>query len=257
MDVDGGTLELMEIRMLGTGSAFSKKYDNCNALVSAGGSRLLIDCGFTAPRALHAMKIAFEQLDGIFITHLHADHTGGLEEIAFVSKYVLKRKPRLFVPQALRDPLWHYSLRGGLESPEEGFVTLDDYFDVSVVPEREGGSELLPGLNVELAPTKHIAGKASYGVILNGLVYYSSDSRFDGEGLQRLYRDRGVRYILHDCQLESPGAVHTTLAELLTLPEELQRNLYLTHYGDRKDEFVGQTGWMTFLEQRRSYTFQP
>lgn len=39
----------LQLQMLGTGSAFAKKYFNNNALLGDGSFTLLIDCGITAP----------------------------------------------------------------------------------------------------------------------------------------------------------------------------------------------------------------
>src|SRR3982074_1147612 len=118
----------LSIQMLGTGFAFSKKYYNNNALVQCNGFNLLVDCGFTAPRALHDLNIKPHQIDGVFITHLHADHIGGLEEFAFQMMYTYKKKPVLFIPKALRHGLWEYSLKGGLENPAENINSLEHYF---------------------------------------------------------------------------------------------------------------------------------
>ncbi|MDF2718574.1 MAG: beta-lactamase protein, partial [Paenibacillus sp.] len=69
----------MEIRMIGTGQAFAKKYFNNNALVTCNGYTLLIDFGITAPLAMHHMNVPLDAIDGVFVTHLHADHIGGFE----------------------------------------------------------------------------------------------------------------------------------------------------------------------------------
>ncbi|WP_284638829.1 MBL fold metallo-hydrolase [Paenibacillus silviterrae] len=243
----------LQIQMIGTGSAFSKSYYNNNALVSSNGYNLLIDCGFTAPRALFELNIPIPQIDAVFISHIHADHIGGLEEMAFQLKYRYQHKLKLLVPEALLAPLWEHSLRGGLENLAEGITCLEDYFDV--VPLHEGKHELHPGLVMEIFQTEHIPRKASYSVIFNDSVFYSADAKFDYELLVRLSDQRGIRYILHDCVLGGSGAVHATLDELLTLPEHIQRKVLLMHYSDNMPEYKGRTGNMSFIEQFKLYTF--
>lgn len=43
----------LRIQMIGTGSAFAKKYFNNNALIYTKIGKLLVDCGITAPQALY------------------------------------------------------------------------------------------------------------------------------------------------------------------------------------------------------------
>lgn len=104
----------MKITMVGTGSAFAKRFDNNNALIEVDEFRLLVDCGITLPRALHEMDIQFVDLDAVLISHIHGDHVGGLEELAFQMMFKFKRKPVLYLAQQLIKPLWENTLRGGL-----------------------------------------------------------------------------------------------------------------------------------------------
>jgi ribonuclease BN (tRNA processing enzyme) len=242
--------------MIGTGSAFTKRYYNTSALVHGSTFKLLIDCGTTAPRSLHELGIEPNQLDGILITHLHADHIGGLEEMAFRLYYSYGRKRvKLFVPETLVQPLWDYSLRGGLEDTVEGLTSLSDYFDV--VPHRDGVQHQIAGdLMIEPLRTRHIDGKNSYSLIINDILFYSADMVFSPDLLKHLTEKRGCRHIFHDCQLTPPGIVHTTLDELLTLPEELQRIIYLMHYSDDMEQHAHRAGHMTFLRQHATYVLK-
>jgi hydroxyacylglutathione hydrolase len=243
------------VKMLGTGSAFATKYDNNNALLTCNGYTLLIDCGVTAPRALHKLGVPFDQIDGVFISHLHADHFGGLEEFAFQMYYVYKKRPVLWIPSVLRGPVWENTLKGGMDNPAENISTLDGYFDVR---ELHVGSihTIHPGFTLEIMPTVHIPGKPSFSLYINQSLYYSADSMFDAERLLALYKDRGLKTIMHDCQLSGQGLIHATLDELLTLPEELQAITKLMHYGDSKEAYVGRTGRMNFMEPQVPYIFK-
>ncbi len=244
----------MHIRMLGTGSAFSKKYDNNNALVTYAGHRLLIDCGVTASRALHQMQVELPEISGVLITHLHADHVGGLEEYGLRMKYVYNKKPILFITEELATLLWERTLRGGMEDAVEGLVKLEHFFDVVFLPEDQA-IEIFPGFYVELIRTQHIPGKLSYSLFLNHELFYSSDIVFTPELLTDIYEQRNCKYILHDCELSSNPTVHCTLNQLLTLPQELQSKIWLYHYGDTMESFIGKTGAMRFMVQKFDYHF--
>lgn len=240
----------MKLQMLGTGSAFAKKFYNNNALLVSEGRTLMLDCGITAPRALYDLGKSFDEIDALLITHIHADHVGGMEEFAYQMKFIYKRKPVLYVEESLIAPLWNHCLRGGLE--QEGFTRLEDYFEVRPLTAGRP-SELLPGLKAELLLTRHIPNKPSFSILFNDHFFYTADMTFDRELLERLVEERGVNVIFHDCQLHPPGVVHADLSMLLTLPEELQRIVYLMHYGDDQPDFVGRTGQMTFIRQHQIY----
>ena len=236
--------------MIGTGSAFSKRYYNNNALVYTDGFTLLIDCGVTAPTSLHQLDKPLSEIDAILITHIHADHVGGLEEFAFRMKFQYDRKPVLYIAESLVQPIWENTLKGGLVQNE--WQELEDFFEVR--PLQAGvPAQLAPGLTVELMETPHIPGKQSYSVYINDHFFYSADMRFHPSLLGSLIKQRGCNVIFHDCQLQSPGIVHASLEELLTLPEWIQERIWLVHYADDRNDYIGRTGNMQFLDQHQVY----
>ncbi|MBW7473600.1 MBL fold metallo-hydrolase [Paenibacillus oenotherae] len=237
--------------MLGTGSAFAKNYYNTNAICYSQGHKILLDCGTTAPLSLHQIGHKFCDIDALLVSHIHADHIGGIEEFAFQMKYVYQKKAKLFVPSPLIETLWEESLSGGLKTEE--FPTLDDYFEVHLL-EAGRKQELIPGFSVEPILTNHIPKKPSFSYYINDHFFYSADMKFEPQLLEQLYQ-RGCTAIFHDCQLTPPGLVHTTLEELLSLPEHLQELIWLMHYDDNKSEYEGLTGKMRFVEQHELYTF--
>lgn len=242
----------LRLQMLGTGGAFAKKYYNNNALLYADDFTLLIDCGITAPMALHAIGKPVDDIDAVLITHIHGDHVGGLEELAFRRKFGSAHKPILYIAENLVEPMWENTLKGGLS--QDGVIdSLNDVFDVHLLTEGQP-AQLAPELTVELIRTPHIPGKPSYSLYMNEEIFYSADKTFQPELLEKLVRERGCRRILHEVQLTGPGEVHTTLQELLTLPPEIQRQILLMHYGDEMESFRGATGEMDFLLQHEVYT---
>ncbi|MDF2717719.1 MAG: ribonuclease, partial [Paenibacillus sp.] len=206
-----------------------------------------------APLAMHHMNVPLDAIDGVFVTHLHADHIGGFEELMLRLKFHYNKKPTLFIEEHLIAPFWEHSLKGGLEFGADRRQSLGDFFHI--VPLSVGvPKEIHPGFRLEILPTRHFLDMPSYSVILNDQLFYSGDTVFDPE-LIRTVHERGCLYLLHDCQLEGHGLVHATLAELLTLPEEIQQKTWLMHYGDNMDHFIGKTGSMTFMIQHKTYSF--
>lgn len=238
------------LQMLGTGNSIAKNYFNNNALLYAGGKTLLVDCGITAPLALHELGKSFRDVDAVLITHIHGDHVGGLEELAVTLKAEGRKMP-LYLASALVEPLWDHSLMGGLYRKGEA-EALTDLFDVRPL-ETGLPHTLLPGLQIELLQTLHVPGKDSYSLYINDSVFYSADVVFQPGLLIELAYNRGCRCILHDCQLEGTGHVHATLEELRTLPDDIRPLIRLMHYGDEKPDYVGRTGEMSFVEQHVLY----
>ena len=89
----------LEIIPLGAGSALSRDYDNSNFLlkVHAKGTvkHYLLDCGITAPK-LWKRRYQSVKLDGVILTHTHADHAGGIEEVGYHYKFYFKEKLPLY-----------------------------------------------------------------------------------------------------------------------------------------------------------------
>ncbi|MNJ48466.1 ribonuclease Z [compost metagenome] len=240
----------LHLQMLGTGGAFAKRYYNNNALLYTDHFTLLIDCGITAPLALHQINKPMNEIDAVLITHIHGDHVGGLEEFAFRMKYGHGRKPLLYVPELLAEPLWENTLKGGLG--QDGIDSLEDAFNVHLLCEGQT-TELANSLALEIIRTPHIPGKNSYSLYINNEVFYSADMIFQPALLSELVYQRGCRKILHEVQLTAPGQVHTTLDELLSLPADIREKILLMHYGDEMESYVEKTKDMEFLRQHEVY----
>jgi ribonuclease BN (tRNA processing enzyme) len=147
----------VKITIVGCGNAFSMINFNQSFLLEEEGKRLLIDCGSRIPPALVNAGVKPSEIDAVYISHAHADHIGGLEELAF-SRYDWQRHPRrwddyvfsgggghdrdyldpsvryvsyapkIIANEKLMDELWNYSLRGGLDSMEGFDSTLETFF---------------------------------------------------------------------------------------------------------------------------------
>lgn len=238
----------MDMIMLGTGGGFSKKYYNNNALFNLNGYRLLIDCGSTAHRSLHELGLSWEKdVDGVLVTHIHADHVGGLEEIALEGKFKYGKKIDLFAAEQLLPLLWENSLKGGVGDDDNG--RLEDFFRVTPLP--TDSVFRIGGMEMSFHRTQHVPGKLSYGLTI-GPLFYSSDSRFDERLLLSLPSD--IRYILHDCSMTSSD-FHASLEELLSLPAEVRQKIWLMHYTDDLQEYedAGRLGKLNVLRQHRLY----
>ncbi len=252
---DNSVLELknsgrLQVFFVGTGSAFSKRYFQTNVLVVKGEDHLLIDCGTLCPYALEKnYGLELKQIDNLLLTHPHADHIGGVEELALVDRYVKKQKGNLVITDEFKQLLWDESLKGGLKVNEEGPLTLDDYF-VQVKPELletepfELYETNIGSINLKLFRTRHVTCddsdvfQISYGVIIDDKVLFPSDTQFNPQQLDYLIQKYPVKVIFHDCDFSGfSESVHASYNQLKTLPAEIRKMMYLCHYNGKAENF--------------------
>src|SRR5215470_7847750 len=105
-----------ELNILGCGSAFPTiRHSFSSQIVNFWGELYMIDCGEGSQFQFRAMKLKFQQLNHIFISHLHGDHCFGL--LGLVSMLgLLGRTADLYIhshPDAeyLFQPLIKYSCK--------------------------------------------------------------------------------------------------------------------------------------------------
>ncbi|MDA8411615.1 MAG: MBL fold metallo-hydrolase [Treponema sp.] len=269
LSTEGG----LAVTFVGTGGAFSKRFYQTNIIVAKGETHLLVDCGTRTPEALDKLGIPITRIERFLITHTHADHIGGLEEAMLMNRYFAKKKARIIITDLLRGILWNQSLRGGASWNEvhDGKALNFDDFWLQEKPKRiRGGDRELATirvgpLEIALFRTMHIPDSAagwedsfpSYGMIFDGRVLFSSDTRFDPGLLEWTQGLFPIETIFHDVQLFS-GGVHASLDELSSLPVATRAKMVLMHYGDKMPEMVdkvGELGFAGIAEQGKTYRF--
>jgi len=263
----------LSITFIGVGSAFTKKFYQNNALVVKNNDHALVDCGTRTPEALAAMGLSVTDVHNYLITHSHADHIGGLEEVMLLNRYVARQKPTMIAPAAYRKFLWKHSLKGGASYNERidgKFLRFGDLWNVvDTVPVAGADRELcearVGSIKFAMFRTKHIPDSApswrssspSYGVMIDDRILFTSDTRFDPELIEFLADRYRIDAIFHDCQLYS-GGVHASLDELADLPAAVRAKTRLMHFGDAVENHVEKAaalGFMGFVRQGEPYIF--
>ncbi|MBF0276177.1 MAG: MBL fold metallo-hydrolase [SAR324 cluster bacterium] len=261
---------MIKVSFMGVGSAFSRKNSTSSILVESGSIKMLVDCGTPVIKSIQDFGLSFKDITHIFVTHLHADHIGGLEFLALECRFHLKHRPKIVSTASLLKRLWNFSLKGGLEYVEATFgdatpQTLNDYFEcVSIQAEEWFRISTEDPIQLFAHASDHVLGMESYSLefsedphIKEKTILFTGDTRLDPKLLEHA-RDN-CQHVLHDCQLFDSGennkfGVHTSYQQLLKLPPEIRQCLWLYHYGDTPLPDAKNDGFLGFIEHHQSFT---
>ncbi|HSW47010.1 MAG TPA: MBL fold metallo-hydrolase [Phycisphaerae bacterium] len=293
---------MLTLTFLGVGSAFAKRNFNSNLLIEAWqhgpdsqdkpDDSLIVDFGSTGPQALYELMqrpgfaylnnngtINYPAIHRVFITHQHADHIGGLEEMALMNRYFYrdldKTKPykaQIISAASILSDLWDNSLKGGLVAMAGRYALLQDYFFILALNHQEPGQDgftLFRRYRLTLFPTDHIQIERkfdwpSFGLFIEDTAtgqaaFFSGDTRFGFEDYGHMMERS--RICFHEVQLtDEENPVHSLLNEVRTLPEAIRRKTWLYHYGDNWDcgefDFVPDEFAGFAIPQRRFTLFE-
>lgn len=240
----------MKLTFLGSGSAFTVggNYHSNMLLESNLHKKLLIDCGSDVRLSLYEQGYSYQDAQDVYISHLHADHAGGLEWLAFSSKFNKnKQKPRLYLSQELPEQLWYHHLFASLNPAKDPSINLSSFFEVRAISNSEFEWE---GICFHLIPTTHItfpSGKMpSYGLWFKAegkAVLITTDAQLTAD-IQELYDQSDI--IFQDCETSNEkSGVHAHYTELMRLKPEIKSKMWLYHYQPgalpdaKKDGFQG------------------
>lgn len=257
----------MKLKFLGVGSAFAPLTlgQSNMILTSDSGKILMVDCGMTAPYIFKdELKLNVQDIDALYVSHLHADHIGGIEWLAFMRFFVPKKdvngnpiKPKLIMIKSLMEELWETSLKGGLQSVEGRIMNLTDYFEC--IPLMENEPFTWEGMTFHPVQTIHVMSgyifKHSYGLFIqnpNGFkTFLTTDTQFCPYQLRAFYNQADL--ILHDCET-SPfkSHVHAHYEDLKTLDATTKAKMQLYHYQTVKTEWKDD-GFQGFIEKGQEF----
>ena len=228
----------MKILFLGTGSAFCLKNYHSNALIIQNNKKLLIDAGSDIRFALAEQNLSYKDIDSVYISHFHNDHTGGLEYLAFKSFFDTdKKKIQLLIHKNFVDILWENSLKASMGMIFDKQHTINDFFDVVALEK----SFIWEDVKFELIETQHVTvsnfDTPVFGllIIADKKLYITGDTRFLPELLNKIYNISDI--IIHDTETShDKSIIHASYDDLIKLSPDIKAKSYLWHYQDNVTE---------------------
>ena len=257
----------MKLKFIGVGGAFAPMSigQSNMLLISDTGAKMLIDCGMTAPYILtEELKLTHKDIDAVWISHLHADHIGGLEWFAFLRYFAPRKdannnviKPELYSVQTVLEELWENSLKGGLASIEGKVMHMTDYFKCIPIPVNQS----FKWHEATLTPvqTIHVMSgyvfKHSYGLLIKTdkkTTFLTTDTQFAPYQLRAFYERADL--IFHDCETsEFKSHVHAHYTDLNQyLTPDIKSKMWL-YYCNFPIPTVKEDGFAGFVSKHQEF----
>lgn len=258
---------------LGCGAAFARTLGQNNFIIVKGQTHLMIDCGTKAPSRLRSLGLEVTEVRNFLMTHSHADHIGGLEEVMLMGRYVARRKPVAYIDSQYQRMLWNESLKGGAAANERyngKYLRFEDFWEI-VRPSQEDAlprdtkSFDIGELNVKVFRTNHFPEQAkswetatySVGLLIDDRVLFSGDTKFDASLVADFDSHYDIEWIFQDAQFFT-GGIHASVEELASLPESVRSRMMLMHYADSwQDHYdtIRSLGFHDFVREWSFYDF--
>ena len=169
----------MRLTVIGSGDAFGSggRLNTC-FLIETDTRKVLLDCGASSLVALKAREIDPNTIDGVFLSHLHGDHFGGLPFLLLDGQHLSRRSRALTVagPPGTRS-----RLEAALEVFYPGSTKQPWRFALDVVEITPSVPDLVLGFAVQTAEVIHYSGAPSTAVRLTDgrtVLSYSGDTEW-------------------------------------------------------------------------------
>ena len=196
------TADVMVVTLLGTGTPRPEIERGSSAvLVEAGTQKLLFDAGRGVARRIYQLRLDYNTINKIFITHLHYDHIIGLPDL-MLSGWVFQRTDpiRLWGPTGSKQHVQQIqkayvadiSLRKQhTDLPKEGIRVDVREIDEGIVYSEEG-------LTVEAIEVDHGVVKPAFGYRIDykgRSLVFSGDTRYSEKIAEHA---KGVDLLIHE-----------------------------------------------------------
>lgn len=201
--VSPGHAEEIRVTLLGTGDPRPvMEHFGPSILVEAADEKFIFDAGRGALQRLTQLGISYDQIDGVFFTHLHSDHVVGFPDLWLTGWLISRRERplRVFGPAGTRQMLDHltqaYSFDIAIRIADDGVAESGSQFEVVEVDngfEWSHGDISVLAFDVDHRPVEPAMG---YRIDFAGRsVALSGDTRYSENLIEHAV---GVDLIVHE-----------------------------------------------------------
>ena len=240
------------VTFAGSGDAFGSggRFQACIHVSRPQGAPFLMDCGATSLTALKRLGLAPSDVGVVFVSHLHADHYGGLPFLILDGQFVRRLAPLTIAGPPGIDK----RLSEVMEACFPGSASVRRRFDVEVVELVPGTANTVDDIGIRTWEMVHPSGAPPLGLRVTAAgrtISYTGDTAWtpaiselaSGADLfiaEAYYRDKAVPYhlrladlVAHEDDLGADRIVLTHMsAEMLeepSLPFDAAHDGYVIH----------------------------
>jgi len=245
----------MELEVLGVGNAFTSRYYNTSFLIRSQ-ELVLLDCPQALFRLLRERHVDPGSINRVIVTHVHGDHTSGLETLLLWKRWVAGSRLTIFTARRVWEELKGRFFPGfsATFTPDLERIVETEFEDYADFVELKEGQEnvIADEVKVDFRYNWHPTPTLGLKLISpQGIIGISGDTCYRPSLLKRL-AEHGVidasRYeklagdwlwrsdvIYHEVERGEAGA-HTSEADLLSLSPDVRRKIRLIHLADDFDD---------------------
>jgi phosphoribosyl 1,2-cyclic phosphate phosphodiesterase len=189
-------------------------------LFCVNGKKILVDCG--PDFRSQALKYNIKDIDALFLTHLHYDHSGGIDDLRVF--YFINNKPiNCFLSEETLEELKQRCFY--FFNPIDDIPTIDLKFDFHLFEDDFGEVDFY---DMKISYFSYFQEKIKvYGLKIGDLAYVTDIKKFDGRLIDEL---SNVNTLIISAIKKDPTKAHFGLDEAVSFAREVQaKKTYITH----------------------------